>query len=425
MMRRRTRVVALAAGLLLLAPVATACSGNPVTSLSSIGAEGTGAGAYTISARIPSAAGLVRNAPVMMSDATIGSVGDIAIKDWSAEITLRLNEGVKIPTGSHAMIGMTSVLGSSHIAIVPPEKKTGQYLSAGGSLSLPNCPKQGNITKPATKPVADINSAQQVDPCMYPTTEQVLSSLSVVLNGGGLSQVGDIVHELSNALGGNDEQIRSLIPRINTLVNDLNGQTDNIISAMEGMDRLTQAINDQTPTVQRALDAGPEILQLLVDQRKNLTTALDSVGDLSATVNDVLRENGDDIKTIVPNMRKLMQQLSMTGPALANSLRILLTFPFLEDKIPTIVKGDYVNSDLVLDLTWSRLNKTMVASVTNPEGVTGKPANGAKRGSDPFKAPLIPGITQPKIKDPANPTPGELTPKSSKTPSTTKKSGGN
>ncbi|GED99612.1 virulence factor Mce [Gordonia spumicola] len=417
------RLVALAAGLLVLAPVTAACSGNPVTSLSSIGAEGTGAGAYTITATIPSAAGVVRNAPVMMNDATIGSVGDIEIVDWHAKLTLRLNEGVKIPTGSHAMIGMTSVLGSSHIAIVAPSKATGQYLSAGGSLSLPNCPKQDNIAMPETKPVADINAAQQVDPCMYPTTEQVLSSLSVVLNGGGLSQVGDIVHEMSQALGGNDDEIRTLIPRLNTLVNDLNGQTQNIISAMEGMDRLSQTINDQTPTVQRALESGPKILQLLVDERANLISALDNVGDLSSTVNDILAENSDDIKTIVPNMRKLMEQLSMTGPALSNSLRILLTFPFLEEKIPTIVKGDYVNSDLVLDLTWSRLNKTMVASVTNPEGVSGKPANLAKRGTNPFTAPLTPGITTPKQKDPANPKPSELTPKSS-VPTTTKKSGG-
>ncbi len=424
MIRKRTRVVALAAGLLLLAPVATACSGNPVTSLSSIGAEGTGAGAYKITAMIPSAAGLVRNAPVMMNDATVGSVGDIAIKDWNAEITLRLNEGVQVPTGSHAMIGMTSVLGSAHIAIVPPEKKAGTFLAPGGSLSLPNCPKQDNIAKPDAKPVADINSAQQVDPCMYPTTEQVLSSLSVVLNGGGLSQVGDVVHELSQALGGNDDHIRDLIPRLNTLVTDLNGQTQNIISAMEGMDRLSQAINDQTPTVERALESGPQILQLLVDQRTNLTTALGNVGDLSATVNDILKENGDDIKTIVPNLRKLMEQLSMTGPALSNSLRILLTFPFLEEKIPTVVKGDYVNSDLVLDLTWSRLNKTMVASVTNPEGVTGKPANRAKQGVNPFTAPLIPGITTPKQSDPANPKPSELMPKST-APTSKKKSGGN
>ncbi|GAA4664513.1 MlaD family protein [Gordonia humi] len=415
---RRFRLAALAVSALLLVPVA-ACSNEPVSALSSIGARGTGDGAYTITARVPSAAGLVRNAPVMLHDTTVGSVGDITIKDWSAELTLRLEKGVKVPTGSHAMIGMTSVLGSSHIEIVPPEHPTGSYLAAGGGLALPNCPDQQNIAAPAAKPVPDINAAQQVDPCMYPTTEQVLSSLSVVLNGGGLSQVGDVVHELSQVFGGHDDELRTLVPRLNTLVSDLDAQTGNIISAMSGLDRLTAAINAQTPTVERALQSGPEILQLLVDQRKNLTTALGNVGDLSSTVNAVLDKNSDDIKSIVPDLRKLLEQLSQTGPALANSLRILLTFPFLEENIPTVVKGDYVNSDLVLDLTWSRLNKTMVASVTTgPEAVFGKPAAGAKRGTDPFRTPLVPGPTTTEKKDPANPKPSTSAPVRPATPST-------
>ena len=409
-MRARRAMAALAAGAVLIAPLA-ACGTEPVSALSSIGARGTGDGAYTITALIPSAAGLVRNAPVMIHDATVGSVGDIAIKDWSAEVTLRLEKGVKVPTGSHAMIGMTSVLGSSHIAIVPPDDPPGTYLSEGGRLSLPNCPEQGNVPAPSGQSIPDVTSAQQVDPCMYPTTEQVLSSLSVVLNGGGLSQVGDVVHELSAVFGGRDEQLHTLIPRLNTLVDDLNDQTREIIAAMDGMDRLTAAINAQTPTVQRALDLGPEILQLLVDERKNLTTALGSVGDLSETVNQILDRNGEDIESITGDLRKVLDQLSQTGPALTNSLRILLTFPFLEEKIPTVVKGDYVNSDLVLDLTWKRLNATMVASVTTgPEGVFGKPAAGAKRGTDPFTAPLKPGIKTRKPKNPANPSPADLIP---------------
>ncbi|MGB3698974.1 MAG: MlaD family protein [Gordonia sp. (in: high G+C Gram-positive bacteria)] len=410
-MRSKKTVAALAAACLLAVPVTAGCSSNTISTISAIGAAGTGADAYEINAMIPSAAGLVRNAPVMMNDATVGSVGDITIDDWHAKLTLRLDPGVKVPVGSHAMIGMTSVLGSSHIAIVAPEHPSGKYLAAGGSLVLPNCPEQ-QIAQTDAKKVPDITSAQTVDPCMYPTTEQVLSSLSVVLNGGGLSQMGDVVHELNQVFGGNADTLKKLVPRLNTLVTDLNTQTDNIINAMDGLDRLSATMNRQTPTIQRALESSPKILQLLVDQRKNLTGAMDSVGKLSKTVNDVLAANTDDIKTIVPNMRELLDQLSMTGPALANSLRILLTFPFIEELIPTVVKGDYVNSDLVLDLTWKRLNQTLVASVAavGPETMVGKPAGGSKTGADPYSAPLKKGTTQRKQSNPANPTLQDLLP---------------
>lgn len=418
------RIVALIAIAALAIPLAACGSTDVVSRASAIGAQGTGEGAYRITARIPSAAGLVRNAPVMMTDATVGSVDDIEVDDWNAKITIRLNRDVKVPEGSHAMIGMTSVLGSSHLELVAPEKTDGNFVQPGGSLPMANCPEPGNLAQPEGQSVPDITSAQEVDPCSYPTTEQVLSSLSVVLNGGGLSQMGEIVSELSTAFGGRGDDLKSLIPRLNTVVKDLDKQTGNIIAAAEGLDRLSAQINSQEGTVQRALDSGPQILQLLVDQRQNLVTALDSVGDLAETANEVLSRNGEDIEVIASNMRELLSQLASTGPALTNSLRILLTFPFVEDSIDTVVKGDYVNSDLVLDLTFDRLNKTMMTSIglTGPEGLLGANAGNARKSADPLTAPFgqKPKKPAPKSK-PKSSSP--RTPSSTKAPASSKRGG--
>ena len=120
---------------------------------------------------------------------------------------------------------------------------------------------------------SDVSIAQQITVCTFPTTEQVLSSLSVVLNGGGLSQLGEIVTEFNKSMGGRQEAFRSLVPKMNQLVGTLNGQRDNIIRAIEGLDRLTVTMNEQKPTIERALNRGPEILQLLVDQRPQLVDA--------------------------------------------------------------------------------------------------------------------------------------------------------
>ena len=223
--------------------------------------------------------------------------------------------------------------------------------------------------------VPDVNAAQQVALCTYPTTEQVLSSLSVVLNGGGLSQLGDIVHEMSDMLGDRGKTLSKLIPRLDDLVGELNGQRDNIIAATEGLDRLAAAVNDQQPTLRQALKDSPEILRLLTDQRKNFTDTLGAMSTLSETVNKVLKANSDDIETIVANLEPAIDQLQQTGPALTQSLNILLTFPFYEPTIPKMIKGDYVNSDLVLDLTPSRLSRSMfvTARFTGPEESSASP----------------------------------------------------
>ncbi|ANY24835.1 MULTISPECIES: MCE family protein [Gordonia] len=401
----------LVAGAASLALIVAGCSFDGPNSLPVPGAEGTGGGSYEITALIPSAAGLVNNAPVLIDDATVGSIGDIEVEDWNALVTIRLNDGVIVPRGSHVMVGLTSALGSTHLEIVQPAEPEGGRLEAGDQIPLTKCPEQSNIvTDPSVPAVPDINAAQQVSACTYPSTEQVLSSLSVVLNGGGLSQIGDIVHEMSEVFGGREDQIKKLIPRLNTLVADLDAQKGNIIRATEGLDRLSRTMNEQSGTIERALDDSPQILQLLVDQRQQFLDTLGSVATLSKTANDILDANSEDIVTIVEGIEPALDQLQAAGPAMTQSLNILLTFPFYEPTIRRIVKGDYVNSDLTLDLTLERLDKTMFASlgVTGPEGVFGRPAGAAARGLNPFIAPLQPGGE--RMPDSAEPIPANMIP---------------
>lgn len=398
--------------------VASGCGFDGLNSLPVPGAEGTGSGSYELMATIPNAANLVQNAPVLINDATVGSVGKIEVKNWQAEITLRLNKGTQVPVGSYVMVGLTSVLGSLNLQIVQPENADQGTMTPGQQIPATSCPEQENITPPPNEePIPDINSAQQVAACTYPTTEQVLSSLSVVLNGGGLAQVGDIVHELNDAMAGRQDVLRELVPRLNTLVGDLNNQRENIIRAMEGLDRMTQTINDQTPVVEKALADGPKILKLLVDQRVHFTDALGALSRMSRTTDDILQANSEDIRVLTSNLVPVLDQLQSTGPSLTQSLGILLTFPFAEQAIPQIVRGDYVNAVINLDLTFGRLQRGALASVGvasqfyGPEGMFGKPAGAAGRSDNPFTGPLEADPPAETTAPTDNPTavPGETT----------------
>ncbi|MFT3901102.1 MAG: MCE family protein [Gordonia sp. (in: high G+C Gram-positive bacteria)] len=359
------------------------------------GAPGTGDGSYRVSAIIPTAAGLVTNAPIMLDDATIGSIGKITVDNWNARVEMRMNKGAQIPSGSHVMVGMTSVLGSSHLQILQPDSPGGSMMRAGDTIPLAKCPEQQNIAGPADKgkAIPDVSVAQQVSACAFPTTEQVLSSLSVVLNGGGLAQFGDIVTEVNKTFDGRQDAIADLVPRMNKLVGTLNAQRGNIIKAIDGLDRLTQTMNEQAPTIEKALADSPKILQLLVDQKQQLVDALGAIGKLSDTADDILKANGDDIRTAVKALEPTLAQLESTGPSLAKSLGVLLSFPFPEKAISNVVRGDYVNTDLNLDLTFYRLGKTLFPSVLGsriigPEAVAGRPAGAAGRGLNPFRSPM-------------------------------------
>ncbi|MCC3263214.1 hypothetical protein LLE87_34140, partial [Paenibacillus polymyxa] len=77
----------------------------------------------------------------------------------------------------------------------------------------------------------------------YPTTEQTLAALSVVLSGGGLQQIEDIAHELNAALDdGRVTDAKAVIGELNDTVSTLDRQRDSIVQAIEGLDRLSGTV---------------------------------------------------------------------------------------------------------------------------------------------------------------------------------------
>ena len=69
----------------------------------------------------------------------------------------------------------------------------------------------------------------------YPTTEQTLSALSVVINGGGVGRLGDIITELNAAFDGHAGQIRDLLTRLNDFVGILATQRDSINASVNSL----------------------------------------------------------------------------------------------------------------------------------------------------------------------------------------------
>ena len=112
--------------------------------------------------------------------------------------------------------------------------------------------------------------------------EQVLGALSMLLNGGGLSQLTPIVNELNKALGNDGTELRSLLETTQTLIGGLNRQRDDIVSAIEGLNRLSVRTNAQTEQIDRILGELPEAVKVLEDQRPqfvDLLTKLDTLED--------------------------------------------------------------------------------------------------------------------------------------------------
>ena len=102
----------------------------------------------------------------------------MSTRDWHADVEISVREGVVVPANAVATVGQTSLLGSMHLALDPP----------------PGRAPQGRLPSGAT---IDLNTSTT-----YPSTEETLSTLSALVNGGGLGQIGDVIRNTGVALAG-------------------------------------------------------------------------------------------------------------------------------------------------------------------------------------------------------------------------------
>lgn len=350
------------------------CSFGGLNSLPLPGAVGRGPSATTYHVELANVATLEPNSPVLVGDVVVGSVNAMTVRDWHADVEISVKPDVKIPANAVATVGQTSLLGSMHLALNPPlgVPPTGQ-LAPGSTLGL---------SKSST----------------YPSTEQTLSALSVVINGGGVGQIGDIVNELNRALNGREPQIRDLLVRLNDFVGVLATQRDAINATVASLNRVAGTFAAQRDVLTRALNRIPPALDVLVAQRPNLTTALDKLGTFSTVATEVVNDTTTDLVHNLRNLEPTLRSLADVGPELDKALSYFTAFPYGQATIDRAIRGDYLNQFIIFDFTVPRLKKTLFLGTRwGQEGAKLVPAPGdpwyATYTYDPLNAPFSPPPT--------------------------------
>lgn len=306
-----------------------------LNSLPMPGTRGGGPGSFEIQAQLPDVNNIQPNSRVRVGDVNVGTVTRIERQGWHALVTMRLDGEVNLPENSTVTIGLTSLLGSLHVELAPPAD-----VAPVGRL------RQGSLI-PLERGGA------------FPSTEQTLAALSVVLNGGGLGQVQDITEAFSTAFDGREQDLRSLVGALDTFTGNVNEQTGDIIAATESLDKLVAQFAAQRPVLDHALETIPEALAVLNGQRQNLIDTADQFGKFSALTVDTVDKTKDNLVKEINDIGPVLQSLADAGPSMTRALSLILTFPFPNETIEKWQRGDYANLTAVADLTLSRIDSGM------------------------------------------------------------------
>ncbi|MCV6971980.1 MCE family protein [Mycobacterium bohemicum] len=372
------RSTALAAGGALLA----GCQFDGLNSLAMPGTAGHGRGAYSITVELPDVATLPQNSPVMVDDVTVGSVAGISAEQRSdgsfyAAVKVALNKDVVLPANATATVAQTSLLGSMHIDLARPKDK----------------PAVGRLT--------DGSKIPQSNTGRYPTTEEVLSALGLVVNKGNVGALQEITDETYKAVAGRQDQFADLIPRLAELTGGLNRQVNDIIDALDGLNRFSGTLARDKDNLGRALNTLPEALRVLNKNRDHIVDAFAALKRLAQVTSHVLSKTKVDFAEDLKGLYSVVKSLADNRKNFVTSLQLLMTFPFPNFGIKQAVRGDYLNVFTTFDLTLRRIGETFFTTsyaldpnmmhmnevLNPPDFLTGELANLSGQAADPFTIP--------------------------------------
>ncbi|MGV0643875.1 virulence factor Mce family protein [Mycolicibacterium sp. XJ2546] len=341
--RRVSTLVRRAVALGAIALVVSSCgSWKGIANVPLPGGPGTAGNAWTVYVQMPDTLALNVNSRVRVADVYVGRVRAIELNNWVATLTLDLEPSVELPKNALAKIGQTSLLGSQHVELEPPPDPSSEPLRDGDTIPLQNA-------------------------SAYPTTERVLASIATILRGGGVQNLEVIQTEINNVLTGRADQIREFLNKLDTFTDELNQQRQDITRAIDSTDRLLAIVAQRNNTLDRVLTEFPPLIKHFAETRDLFADAVEAVGRISVAADESLGPASDDLNTNLANLQRPLRELGKASPYLLGALKLMLTAPFSIENVPKVVRGDYLNVSLMVDLTLSALDNGVLTGT----GVSG------------------------------------------------------
>lgn len=329
---------------------------------------------YRVRVQFADVLDLVPQAGVKVNDVPVGRVEEIGLAgdNTTAVVTLTVNGDLRLPGNADAKLRQSSLLGEKFIELAPPAAEPGR----------------GELRDGAVIPLSRTNRNPQV--------EEVLGALSLLLNGGGVGEVRNIVGELNRALSGNEARTRSALSRVDEAVTRLDGQKQDITRALDGLNRLSADLRAQSRDIAASLDKLAPGLRTIDQHRAQLVTMLQSLDRLSGVAVDTIDRSDQDLVADLRALEPTLRELAKAGTDLPKAIGYLASYPFPENAMSSL-KGDYANVDVELDLDLS----SVLGNLKNSSGPL-LPLPGISDGTPPAQpvpppgpgaAPQLPPIT--------------------------------
>lgn len=270
----------------LLLPVSVVATGCGVTVQQlPLPQPGHASNAYTVHAIFDNALNLPDQAKVKIGGSDIGTVSHISAHDYQAVVDLRIDRSVQLPHNVKAELRQATPLGDVYVALSRPAD------SAGGPTL------QDGDTLPAGQTSAGA------------TVEELLLSVSLLVNGGGVAGLAKLTTDLDAAVGGKPQQLADLVRQLTDVTGSLHNNSQRIDSVLSGLDNLMGTIEARHSELSAVADTLPGMIGVIASENRRIGELLAKVAAAGGMLGDFADSSSAQLASLLDNVHQLMSQL--------------------------------------------------------------------------------------------------------------------
>ncbi|MCX4965949.1 MCE family protein [Streptomyces sp. NBC_00654] len=356
---RLTRIVGIGAGLAVVAVAAT-------TGVMALDEEGK----TTVTAYFDQATGVYAGSDLRILGVRVGTVESVKPRGEEVKVVLRLDRGIAVPKGAHAVVVAPSLVADRYIQLAPAYD--------GGPRLADNAvlPAAGNAT-----PV-------EVDQLYESITE-----LSTALGPDGANADGALAGLLDTGaknLDGNGKAIGDSIEQFGKATKTLDRSSGDLFDTLSYLQTFTTMLKDNDSNVRTAEQQLNSVTGFLADDKKNLSAALKELGTALGQVKSFIEKHRGSLKENVDALVPLTQTLVDQRASLAEAM----------DTLP-LAAGNVLNAYDPANRTLNgrtNLNElSMGGPLVEPESRPGTPSLTGLAPVDATRRKALPALPLPEI----------------------------
>jgi phospholipid/cholesterol/gamma-HCH transport system substrate-binding protein len=233
------------------------------------GACGGGDEMLEVSARFDDVGDLYTEAPVHLSDITVGKVTGIRLDGTRALVEMELDPDAEIPRDVEARVRRTSVLGERIIDLTIPEGTDG----SGELVS-------GDIIR-ETSVRSDL--------------EDLVDEGSELLGAVAATDLATMIDEGARGFGGQGEELKGLLSNYGEIVDAYADRSKQINRLIDSMATFNETLAAEAPAHEQAVVNSNRSVAMLNEESERLQTAIESLNRLAVGGSQILRAHSDEM----------------------------------------------------------------------------------------------------------------------------------